>query len=75
MLASLGEAHTDQRWGDSEELLALIAELLHTLIRVTVKANSKPGTRVPEPLHIRRPGEPEKPAMTMGEMARRMLRR
>lgn len=74
MLASLGEAYSAQRWGDTQELLAVLAELVHALIRVTVKANSPRGTQVPQPLHIKRPNEPAMPSMSIGEMARRMAR-
>ncbi len=57
-------------WSYEREMLAVIAEILHSLLVVTIKANSKKGTQTPPPLHIPRPHEAEReeiPALTMGE--------
>lgn len=51
-------------WRNSEELLALIAELLDLNNRLFVQANSKPGSPRPKPLEIPRPyraTEPDRP--------------
>lgn len=50
--AVLGE---NADWGQQEELLASIAELLDLSNRLFLQANSKPGTRSPKPIEIPRP--------------------
>lgn len=58
MVAALGSAYED-RWTHNEELLALIAELLHTLIRVTVQVHSDPKKHRPDkPWSYPRPSRP-----------------
>lgn len=50
------DAFTDEYatfWPVERELLAVIAELLHVLVTVTLKANG--AKRTPPPLHIPRP--------------------
>jgi hypothetical protein len=44
-------------WTESEELLALVAELVSEGNRLYIMAHAKRGARTPEPLHIPRPGE------------------
>lgn len=60
----LGRAYK-ARWTSEQELLATACELLSTLLIVTIKANSKKGTKVPEPLHIPRPWDEERKVVTM----------
>jgi hypothetical protein len=43
------------QWKHTEELLAVIAELIHENTRAFVVVNSKKGGRPPEPLKITRP--------------------
>ena len=43
------------KWTQTEELLALIAEILHQLLIVTAKAYGAKDTDLPEPLRIPRP--------------------
>lgn len=75
MLMALSEAQRAQRWGDNEELLAVIAETLHALLLVTVRIHSKKGTQLPPPLRIRRPDETDRrPKVSFGQMARQMAR-
>ncbi len=47
-------------WPAERELAAVTVELLHSILRTYVSANSKPGTRLPEPLHIPRPWDTSK---------------
>lgn len=42
-------------WNNSEELLALIAELLDLNNRLFIQANSKPGSQRPKAIEIPRP--------------------
>lgn len=42
-------------WGNAEELLALIAELLDGGNRMFFSAHTKKGTTAPKPLEVRRP--------------------
>lgn len=46
-----------QEWNNSDELLAVLAELVDTTNRILYQANAKKGSRVWEPLKIGRPGE------------------
>jgi hypothetical protein len=76
-LAALAKARRDH-WGHDEELLALIAELLDALIRVTVQLHSDPKKRprLPPVLRYPRPGTPSAPQRTVihpRDLARRML--
>lgn len=59
-------------WTNTEELLAAAVELLHTNNRLTLWANSKPGTQLPRPLKVPRPWEhDQKPKIaTAAELAR-----
>lgn len=60
------------------EVLALLAELVHALWRVTVQVHAKKGARLPPPLRVPRPWSetaPARPAgarITAGELARRL---
>ena len=47
-------------WNADRELSAVTVELLHSILRTYVSANSKAGTRLPEPLHIPRPWDTPK---------------
>lgn len=61
-------------WPPERELLAVAVELLHSLLRVTLKANG--AKTVPKPIHIPRPeeGEKAKPKpISMSEYARDFL--
>jgi hypothetical protein len=62
-----------QGWTTDRELLAVIAELLHSLVQVTLRVNG--AKNVGPPLRIPRPGEepyeePKKPAVSFGQFAR-----
>lgn len=43
-------------WGNTEELLAVLAELIDHGNRLLFSVNRGKGTRIPEPIKIRRPG-------------------
>jgi hypothetical protein len=61
-------------WSTDQELLALNAELLDSLRRLYLQAHSKPGARLPDPLHIPRPGDRETPQRPRGTTYKEMLR-
>jgi hypothetical protein len=42
-------------WGSDQELLALNAEVTHSIVRVLISAYSKKGAKVPKPLKVPRP--------------------
>lgn len=44
-------------WGNTEELLAVLAEQVDAGNRLFFAAHAKKGTRPPKPLEIRRPGQ------------------
>lgn len=73
MLNAIAAASVD-RWGHVEELLATVAELLDALLHLQAKAHFK-NPRLPKPLRVRRPGEPDTPKLSMGQMARKLMRR
>lgn len=73
-LIELADADVDRRWGNVEELLAQVAELIDKQTRVLIRLFSD-GKRPPEPIRIRRPGDKGPPTLSMGDMARRMSRR
>lgn len=73
-LLELAHAEADRRWGNAEELIALVAELLHEQTRVLIRLLGGKSSQVPKPLHVPRPGEETTPTMSIGEMARRMAR-
>lgn len=67
-----------ERWTNIEELLAINAEATDRLYRAFIAAWSDKKTDMPEPLRIERPGAvrpPEKPAVSIGALARQMTRR
>lgn len=77
VLATIADAQS-QRWSQTDELLALNAQLTHELLRRFIAAWGGDKEKVPEPLEIRRPGREPVPrktpkAASMGEMARQML--
>jgi len=63
-------------WPMERELLALIAELLHSLVRVTSKAHG--AKSIPPQLHIPRPYDGKRgmaggpPLISMGEMMKQL---
>jgi hypothetical protein len=57
MMPDLFRAEIDHYWPMERELLATIAETLHSLLLVTAKAYG--GKNLPEQLRIPRPGQPE----------------
>lgn len=68
MMEELWRAYADREtklWTWDRELLATIAELIHTLIRQNLQIWGAKAHEVPEPLYIPRPGidpaEPDKP--------------
>lgn len=46
-----------QEWRNTEELLAILAEVSHATYRLLWAVNTKPNTPRPEPLEIPRPGQ------------------
>lgn len=44
-------------WTHTDELLAVLAELVDYSNRLFMLANTKKGTKLPDPLQINRPGE------------------
>ncbi len=56
-IARATDPHAAVGWGNAEELLALLAELVDLGNRTFLSANARPGVRVPEPVQIPRPGE------------------
>jgi hypothetical protein len=63
-------ARTEELW--ALEVAATTAELVHSLWRLTVMANSKKGTKAPPPLHVPRPwadkAKPRRVTMTAAEL-------
>lgn len=64
----------------AKEMLAVIAEMVHALWRVTVQVHSKKGSMPPTPLKIPRPWQPDgprdsRPRMTWGQFAKRIGKR
>lgn len=57
LIRALVPARRDD-WGNTEELLATVAEVGYETFRVVYAANSKEGTTIPGPLRIPRPGKP-----------------
>lgn len=53
-------------WSSAEELMALQAELLDAIARMTFLANAKPGTTPPKPLEVQRPNRPTTQKTTKG---------
>jgi hypothetical protein len=49
-------------WGNAEELLALVAELVHSSIRVQAKPGSVKPLRIPRPYEQTRPNRQATPA-------------
>lgn len=49
-------------WTYTEELLATASELIDLGNRMFYSANSKKGARVPKPIEIKRPWQPEQEA-------------
>lgn len=75
LLQTLAAAEADRRWGSPEELLAIIAELIHEQTRTLIQLLGGKGARPPQPLRLPRPGAADPtPTMSMGEMARRLIR-
>lgn len=72
-LADLAAAHVE-RWTTTDELLAVNAEVMHSLYRAFVQAWGNEGTKLPDPLVIPRPGDSpvEKRAAGFGDLVRRM---
>lgn len=50
-----------QDWSTTDELLAVLIEQVDLMNRNFIRANSKPNSRQPEPLHIPRPLEKNEP--------------
>lgn len=60
-------AHTPG-WSTTEELLALVAELVDTGNRYFYSANSKRGTRPPDPVRITRPNRRPRRVATSADL-------
>lgn len=63
-------------WTNADELLAVLAELAHAQILLTLRINTEKGTRLPEPLTIPRPyvdAEETKPKLASPEEIRRFF--
>jgi hypothetical protein len=60
-------------WSFEREMQAATVELLHTVLRTYLSANTKPGTRMPEPLQIPRPGGTQTPKRPRGTSMRELL--
>jgi hypothetical protein len=74
MTAALVEA-IGQRWGPSDEILALILERLDVLLRVTAQANSSKRIAFGPAFHFPRPGEDRQRhhrAVRPADLARRL---
>lgn len=64
-MPDLFRAELDNYWPVERELLATIAETLHSLLLVTAKVYG--GKNLPEQLRIPRPGRPERGFESPGE--------
>lgn len=74
MLAAVEDA-LGERWSNTDELLATLIELLDGWRIMWMRANTKKGAKVPEPVKITRPHEradQTAPKMSPGEMMRRL---
>lgn len=56
-------------WTADTHLLAVIVQLVDHANRLFMSANSKPGSRIPDPIHIRRPGDERRRAEAMDTVA------
>jgi len=50
-----------ERWPPEVELAAASLEVAHAQLLAFLRVYSKPGTRLPEPLKVERPGQPPPP--------------
>ena len=57
-LDALADAVAD-RWGPTEELLAVLVEMLDGFRLMWASANSEKGTNLPDPVQVPRPGRTE----------------
>jgi hypothetical protein len=84
MLEALSDAVIEKKkeeaegWSMERELLALQAELVHSLLLVTLRVHG--AKSVGEPLHIPRPWEsdievPSKPSVSFGQFASNLRQR
>jgi hypothetical protein len=73
MLQAVEDAMSE-RWSNTDELLATLIELIDGWRLMWARANVKKGTKLPEPVRIRRPHErdvqPER--VSPGELMRRL---
>ena len=60
-------------WGNTEELLATLAELVDVGNRQFVAANTKKGARKPKPIKIRRPWDPTERRRATAEETQELL--
>lgn len=60
---SLAEAYAERRdsWSFEREMLASLLELLSVMRLEALARYTKPGTRLPEPIRVRRPWMPDEP--------------
>lgn len=63
----------EQSWSTGEELQALTIELLDSIRRLYIQANTKKGTKLPEPIEIRRPWTPKNATRKSGTTLREMI--
>jgi hypothetical protein len=61
-------------WSEERELLALNIEVLDSLRRAFLMANSKKGTKPPKPIQIPRPWQEQERAAPRGTRMRDLLR-
>lgn len=61
-------------WTTDQELAAITIEMLDSLRRLYIQAHTKQGAKQPDPIHIPRPWDQEKPAPRRGTTLQEMLR-
>lgn len=78
MLVELADVESE-RWTNTDELLALLIEAVDLGNRMFLTANTKEGTKVPDPIVIQRPNrssqnaEADKPKLTRAAMRAMLL--
>ncbi|MGE0138661.1 MAG: hypothetical protein AB7R77_12640 [Ilumatobacteraceae bacterium] len=68
-LEQLVEAYKE-RWTASDEVVASLFDLVGVLLNVTLRANSKKGSHVPEPPKYPRPGRSGRATMKPSDLAK-----
>jgi hypothetical protein len=65
----------NDRWGHTEEMLAVLIEMIDGFRLMWLRANTREGTRLPDPVKVPRPGskkEPAAPTVSWATFAARM---